>query len=231
MNFNFSQTHTHTCKKGCVHMCTSPVSLTCINSIPTVSMHSHSFPCLLFFSVSLFLSSSSLPPQLPALSPLLLFSDISSFTLLRSPSLCSPLSSHFLHHDPLLYLFKPVLLSLPLLISPSTQSLILCFLILPRETPDIRFIRPSLVSEPPRLLPLFPPCSLSFFGVHQQGENKRKEKRKKEAGREMVRKNESYEREGDRSWCKSGNKINDLHLGKGEKKEKRLWGRWGGGSG
>lgn len=150
-------------------MCTSPVSLTCINSIPTVSMHSHSFPCLVH-SVSLFYSFPLFTPQLPGHplppSPLYLPSPFSTLPP-------SPPSSHFLHHDPLLYLFKPVLLSLLLLVSPSTQSLILCFLILPRETPDIRSIHPSLVSKPP------PPSSLYFqrvhflSGLHKQGRNNR----------------------------------------------------------
>lgn len=128
----------HTYRSECVSVCRSPISLTRINSIPTVSIHSHSFPS---FTVSL---PGYLPPT----------SSVRWHIFLHPSLLCSPLSSHFLHHDPLLCLFKPVLLSLPLLVSPSTRSLILCFLILPRETPDIRFIHSSLVSEPPPLLSL-----------------------------------------------------------------------------
>lgn len=165
MNFNFSQTHIHTCAGVCVCVCThmyrSPMSLTCINSIPTVSMHSHSLPC--FF----------LPPILffPLSSPI-------SYLATLIPPPRSSLSSHFLHHDPLLCLFKPVLLSLPLLVSPSTQSLILCFLILPRETPDIQFIHSSLVSEPHDSF-FFPHLVHFLSRVQKQGKNKRKKKNRR----------------------------------------------------
>lgn len=49
-------------------MCTSPVSLTCINSIPTVSVDLHSLPCLLFRGLCFSLPRLS-PPQLPDLTP------------------------------------------------------------------------------------------------------------------------------------------------------------------
>lgn len=185
MNFNFSQTyahaHTHMQQSVCVYMSRSRVSFTCINSILCPCTHTL-FPPSPPPPSAARLPPSSLPP----------FSDISSLTLLLSPFL-SPLSCYFLHHNPLLYLFKPVLLSLPLLVSPSNQSLILCFLILPREAPDIRFIRSSLVSELPHFhlvhFFLISTSRVKISGVGGGG----------------------------------GNKINDLHLGNKKRKDCGGW--------
>lgn len=127
--------------------------------IPRLShMHKHVSPLCPCTHTLFPASFSSLASSLTRSLSLLILAPPIPSPFLTLPS-SAPLSSHFLHHDPLLYLFMPVLLSLPLLGSPSTQSLILCFLILPRETPDIRFIRPFLVSE-------YPPRSLSTFFFH-----------------------------------------------------------------
>lgn len=92
---NLPLTHTHTHAKECVCTCVDPpVSLTCINSIPTASMHSHSLPCLLPSASLLSLGFLS-PPQLPS-SPH--SSDISSFTLLHSPPPSAP------HYLPISYI-------------------------------------------------------------------------------------------------------------------------------
>lgn len=156
------------------------------------------------FSASMFFSPHQLPedplPHRPFRQHVFLDPLPSPFSPVP-PSLGSSLSSHFLHHDPLLGLFKPVLLSLPLPIFP---SLILRFLILLRDTPDTQFIHPS------PCLHLFPPPSSSFSTlftfffvllVHTS--------RTKKGG--AAGKCRGRMRGG---WGESGNKINGLHLGK-----------------
>lgn len=120
-------------------------------------------PLSLVFSSAAWLTPSSLPssPRLP------------------SPSL----SSHFLHHDPLLCLVKPVFLSFPLTIPLSTQPLILCFLIQLRETPrhPVHPSFPPLSQSPLLLLLCFFHLVHFFFCLHKQGKEKKNHQGNREA--------------------------------------------------
>lgn len=160
--YRHTHTHTHTCKRVCAHMCTSPVSPTCMNSIPTVSMHSHSLPCLLL-SVSL-LHSFSLPISaawLPPLPPLFLwhiFLHPSPLSLPQLPSIfpfpTSRPTSLFIQACP------SIPSSTHLSIHPIPHSLFPN----PAERDPRHPVHPSLPCLRAPFSPsLFPPCSLSLW--------------------------------------------------------------------